>query len=156
MFAGGEFVCWGGVGGDSFTAEQGLCLTRSQTPGSGTLLTPDRLTPHLCVVCRRHSSLTVTVDPDRPRAIPELRFAGAEHVIRPLRDSLNRRLAHWCAPPPPELSCRQPAKKTPPFTRCPQDCNLLLLGRCLREFDLTLGDQKWKNVKDIRLVPLVS
>lgn len=104
MFAGGEFVCWGGVGGDSFTAEQGLCLTRSQTPGSGTLLTPDRLTPHLCVVCRRHSSLTVTVDPDRPRAIPELRFAGAEHVIRPLRDSLNRRLAHWCAPP--RRNCR--------------------------------------------------
>ena len=43
----------------------------------------------------RHSSVAITVDPQHPTAIPEIRFLGAESVIRPLNDSLNRHLLQW-------------------------------------------------------------
>eukprot|EP00668_Euglena_longa_P045829 GGOE01061511.1.p1 GENE.GGOE01061511.1~~GGOE01061511.1.p1 ORF type:complete len:372 (+),score=73.32 GGOE01061511.1:44-1159(+) len=62
------------------------------------VLEPDPVTPadvFRRIAVGQHSSMTVTVDPDRPLAIPEIRFLGAEHILHPLRDSLNRRLMEW-------------------------------------------------------------
>jgi E3 ubiquitin-protein ligase FANCL len=42
-----------------------------------------------------HCSLQITIDPLRPKAVPETRFLGSDTVIVPLREKFNKNLHQW-------------------------------------------------------------
>ncbi|XP_035684432.1 E3 ubiquitin-protein ligase FANCL-like isoform X2 [Branchiostoma floridae] len=42
-----------------------------------------------------NASVQITVDPAHPRMLPECRFLGADHVINPIKQSLNANLHCW-------------------------------------------------------------
>lgn len=42
-----------------------------------------------------HCSMQITVDPLRPRSVPDCQFLGSESTINPLRDKLNKNLNKW-------------------------------------------------------------
>ncbi|CAM9302852.1 unnamed protein product [Phaeothamnion confervicola] len=56
---------------------------------------PTRAHVHRRVAVAPHCSVMLRLDPLAPRAVPEIRFLGAESVIGPLRQNLNRGLAAW-------------------------------------------------------------
>lgn len=42
-----------------------------------------------------HSSLQIEVDPLNPRGVPEIRFLGADSIVVPLREKLNKGTLKW-------------------------------------------------------------
>eukprot|EP00794_Sanderia_malayensis_P019941 gene19941-21894_t len=42
-----------------------------------------------------HCSVVLSIDPKQPRSFPEFRFLGADHIVIPLREKLNRNLFRW-------------------------------------------------------------
>lgn len=62
------------------------------------ILEPEK--PSRSITMRRigigsHSSMQIDIDPLNPRNAPECRFLGADAVIGPMRDKLNRYLPNW-------------------------------------------------------------
>eukprot|EP00761_Pharyngomonas_kirbyi_P007167 gb/GECH01007176.1/.p1 GENE.gb/GECH01007176.1/~~gb/GECH01007176.1/.p1 ORF type:complete len:367 (+),score=37.66 gb/GECH01007176.1/:1-1101(+) len=42
-----------------------------------------------------HASLQIDIDPNAPRRLPECRFLGADSIVLPLRENLNRNVRKW-------------------------------------------------------------
>lgn len=62
------------------------------------VLEPERPTPADTgrrIALGNNSSLQITVDPLHPHMLPECRFMGADHVVKPLKDKLHSNLHLW-------------------------------------------------------------